>query len=232
MSIRPYDVIGVGLGPFNLSLACLIEPIKSLNTIFFDKNPEFNWHPGIMIEGSHLQTPFMSDLVTLADPTSSYSFLNFLKQQGRLYPFYIRENFFILREEYNKYCQWATTKLNNIQFNSEVIAIDKNRQHDAYKVTVKDPHTKKCTYYFAKRLVIGTGPVPSLPSCCDDSALMKQHSSRYLANKSVLQQQSSITVLGSGQSAAEIFYDLLQDIDRYNYTLSWITRSPRYFPLE
>ena len=38
----------------------------------------------------------MSDLVTLADPTSPYSFLNYLKEKGRLYSFYIRENFYPL----------------------------------------------------------------------------------------------------------------------------------------
>ena len=47
---------------------------------------------GMMLEGTHLQVPFLADLVTLADPTSPYSFLNYLKEKGRLYPFYIREN--------------------------------------------------------------------------------------------------------------------------------------------
>ncbi|WP_330925815.1 lysine N(6)-hydroxylase/L-ornithine N(5)-oxygenase family protein [Candidatus Sororendozoicomonas aggregata] len=242
MSVKIYDVIGIGVGPFNLSLACLVEPIKHLDTVFFDKAPGFDWHPGMMLEGSHLQTPFMSDLVTLADPTSPYSFLNFLKEQGRLYSFYIRENFFILRKEYNDYCQWATKRLNNLQFNSEVVSIDHYRdsgskdekdEKDVYQVTVKDTLTEKLSVHFARRLVIGTGPVSSLPLCCeDDATLLEQHSSRYLSNKAALQKQSAITVLGSGQSAAEIVYDLLQDIDQFNYTLSWITRSPRYFPLE
>ncbi len=57
-------------------------------------------------------------------------------------------------------------------------------------------------------------------------------SGSYLKNKTILQQKKSITVLGSGQSAAEIFYDLLEDIDAYGYQLNWVTRSPRFFPLE
>ena len=39
-------------------------------------------------------------------------------------------------------------------------------------------------------------------------------------------------MVGSGQSAAEIYYDLLQEIDRHDYQLNWITRAPRFFPLE
>jgi lysine N6-hydroxylase len=38
--------------------------------------------------------------------------------------------------------------------------------------------------------------------------------------------------VGSGQSAAEIYRDLLSDIDAYGYRLDWVTRSPRFFPLE
>ena len=39
--------------------------------------------------------------MTLADPTSPYSFLQYLKETGRLYPFYIRETLFPLRTEYD-----------------------------------------------------------------------------------------------------------------------------------
>ncbi|MBW8703235.1 L-lysine N6-monooxygenase [Streptomyces sp. MBT84] len=91
---RTYDFVGIGLGPFNLGLACLTEPIAGLDGVFLESKPTFEWHSGMFLDGAHLQTPFMSDLVTLADPTSPYSFLNYLKEQGRLYAFYIRENFY------------------------------------------------------------------------------------------------------------------------------------------
>ncbi|KKL66993.1 hypothetical protein LCGC14_2139420, partial [marine sediment metagenome] len=129
-----YDVIGIGLGPFNLSLACLTAPLEGVSSLFLDKNAEFNWHPGMMLPEVSLQTPFMSDLVTLADPTSPYSFLNYIKQQGRLYSFYIRENFFLLRQEYNQYCQWATQQLPNLRFNSEVQHVEYSQDSDIYIV--------------------------------------------------------------------------------------------------
>ncbi len=115
-----HDLVGIGLGPFNLSLACLSSSIDSLDAVFFDRNSEFNWHPGMMLEDAHLQTPFMADLVTLADPTHPLSFLNYAKCQGKLYSFYIRENFFLLRKEYNQYCQWAAEQLDNVHFGHEV----------------------------------------------------------------------------------------------------------------
>ena len=88
-----YDFIGIGVGPFNLSLACLTAPLNEINGLFLDQNPGFDWHTGMMLESAHLQTPFMADLVTLADPTSRFSLLNYMKQKGKLYSFYIRESF-------------------------------------------------------------------------------------------------------------------------------------------
>ncbi len=225
-----YDFIAVGLGPFNLGLAALAEPIDDLNGLVLDENPGFDWHPGMMLEGTHLQTPFLSDLVTLADPTSPYSFLNYIKKQGRIYSFYIRENVFLQRREYNQYCQWVSKRLNNIRFNTRVERV--THGNNVYTLTTRCTQTGKAQTFRARRLVLGTGPRPYLPACCQSLAGPALHSSDYLHRKAELQAQPSITVLGSGQSAAEIFRDLLQDIDRFGYQLSWITRSPRFFPLE
>ena len=77
-----YDIIGVGIGPFNLGLAALTQPLVDsgeISAAFFDKRPAFCWHPGLLLEESTIQVPFLADLVTLADPTSAYSFLNYLK---------------------------------------------------------------------------------------------------------------------------------------------------------
>lgn len=57
-----YDFIAIGLGPFNLSLACLAEPIESLNGLFLERAEEFNWHPGMLIDKTTLQNPFLADL--------------------------------------------------------------------------------------------------------------------------------------------------------------------------
>ncbi|MBU2996778.1 lysine N(6)-hydroxylase/L-ornithine N(5)-oxygenase family protein [Cellulophaga baltica] len=226
------DFIAIGVGPFNLGLACLTEPIKNLNGVFLDKKESFNWHPGMLLEDTTLQVPFMADLVTLADPTSPFSFLNYIKKKGLLYSFYIRENFLLLRNEYNQYCQWAISKLPNIYFNTEVKHVSYDEQEGIYVVTSICMKTKKVKIYKAKKLVLGTGTPPYIPESCKKLKGKAVHSSQYLKAKENLQEQKKITVLGSGQSAAEIFYDLLLEIDTKNYELSWITRSPRFFPLE
>lgn len=39
-------------------------------------------------------------------------------------------------------------------------------------------------------------------------------------------------MLGSGQSAAEIYRDLLQDVRHHRYSLTWVTRASRFFQME
>ncbi|GAA3838751.1 lysine N(6)-hydroxylase/L-ornithine N(5)-oxygenase family protein [Streptomyces chiangmaiensis] len=222
---KTYDFVGIGLGPFNLGLACLTEPIAGLDGVFLESKPTFEWHSGMFLDGAHLQTPFMSDLVTLADPTSPYAFLNYLKQQGRLYAFYIRENFYPLRVEYDDYCRWAASKLSNVRFGTTVTEV-------TYEDEVYVVRTQTAGRYRARHLVLGTGTPPYIPEACRNLAGDLIHNSRYLDHKHRLQAKESITLVGSGQSAAEIYHDLLSEIDVHGYQLNWVTRSPRFFPLE
>lgn len=227
-----FDLLGIGIGPFNLGLAALSEPIDGFNCLFLDAKTSFEWHPGMLLKSSRLQTPFMSDLVTMADPTSRYSYLNFAKQTGRLYPFYIRENFFLPRHEYNLYCQWVSQQLSNLKFGFKVTQVDYNAGEGIYRVTGFDRRSGKTHTYQCRKLVLGTGTEPYLPKDCPIQDARIMHTASYMQQKTYLQSQSAITVIGSGQSAAEVFYDLLQEIDTYGYQLNWMTRSPRFYPLE
>ncbi|MGY3201848.1 lysine N(6)-hydroxylase/L-ornithine N(5)-oxygenase family protein [Streptomyces sp. TE5632] len=222
-----YDFVGIGLGPFNLGLACLTEPIGDLNGVFLESKPDFEWHAGMFLDGAHLQTPFMSDLVTLADPTSPYSFLNYLKEKGRLYSFYIRENFYPLRVEYDDYCRWAAGRLSSIRFDTTVTEVTYDENTELYAVRTGAGDT-----YRARRLVLGTGTVPFVPEPCRGLGGDLLHTAEYMHRRAELRQKESITVVGSGQSAAEIYYELLSEIDVHGYSLNWVTRSPRFFPLE
>ncbi|MET8449827.1 lysine N(6)-hydroxylase/L-ornithine N(5)-oxygenase family protein [Streptomyces sp. NPDC005209] len=223
--LRTHDFVGIGLGPFNLGLACLTEPVAEIDGVFLESKPDFEWHAGMFLDGAHLQTPFMSDLVTLADPTSPYSFLNYLKEKGRLYSFYIRENFYPLRVEYDDYCRWAASKLSSIRFGTTVTEV--TYEDEVYVVRTEAGET-----FRARHLVLGTGTVPFVPEACQDLGGDVIHTAQYTHRKAELRAKKSLTIVGSGQSAAEIYYELLSEIDVHGYELNWVTRSPRFFPLE
>jgi lysine N6-hydroxylase len=58
------------------------------------------------------------------------------------------------------------------------------------------------------------------------------HTADYLHRRDELTSGRHVLVIGSGQSAAEIFHDLLLRQEEHDYHLSWVTRSPRFFPME
>jgi lysine N6-hydroxylase len=220
-----HDFVAIGIGPFNLGLACLTEPLDDLDGVFLERRAEFDWHPGMMLPTAHLQTPFMADLVTLADPTSPFSFLNYVKEAGHMYSFYIRESFHPLRSEYNDYCRWAADKLDCLRFGRDVTSV-------RYDDGVYSVETSTGETYRGRHLVLGTGTPPHIPAGALPLNANAVHSCDYLSAKEALQATGSIAVIGGGQSAAEIFQDLLEEVDDHDYALTWVTRSPRFFPLE
>lgn len=228
---RVHDVVGIGVGPFNLGLACLADPIDDLDCVFLEARDQLAWHPGMMLDDATLQVPFLADLVTMADPTSRWSFLNYLKQTGHLYPFYIRESFYPLRREYDDYCRWAAEGVGSVLFGRPVTSVE--HDGDVYVVT-----TGTGEVFRGRRVVLGVGTQPRVPEAvrgvldADGDGVTVCHSADYLAHKTLLQQRRSITVVGSGQSAAEVYRDLLAESPDHDYTLTWLTRSPRFFPME
>jgi lysine N6-hydroxylase len=226
-----HDFIAVGLGPFNLGLACLMEPLEEHRGLFLERAADFSWHPGMLMDRCTLQNPFLADLVSMADPTSRFSYLNYCKLQGRIYDCFVGENFYLSRHEYDRYCRWAASQVRSVRFNHEVTAITHDGARGTYLVCGHDPRTRERFSYAARRLVIGIGASPRLPACCRDADGWI-HSGDYLHHKKRLQAGRAITVVGGGQSAAEIFRDLLQDAERHGYELNWVTRSSRFFPMD
>ncbi|MFT4094932.1 MAG: SidA/IucD/PvdA family monooxygenase [Niabella sp.] len=228
-----YDIAGIGIGPFNLGLAALCQPIENLKTIFIDQKPVFDWHGGLMIAGTTLQVSYLADLVTLADPSSDYSYLNFLRNQNRLLQFGIHEKSYITRSEYNRYCNWVGGRLNNLLFGSCVKSITYNNDDDRFEIKIKNIGAGKTEMLLAKHIVVGIGSKPYVPQnlssyLCENII----HSSAYSYYKKDALKSEKITVIGSGQSAAEIFYDLLDNVDLAATRLNWLTRSDRFYAME
>ncbi|SDW27993.1 lysine N6-hydroxylase [Marininema mesophilum] len=229
------DLIGIGIGPFNLGLAAMLKKTPEVQALFLERKPKFEWHPGLLIEGTTLQVPFLADVVTMADPTSPFSFLNYLKEHQRLYHFYFLERFHIPRNEYNHYCQWVTQELDNCAFNRNVLNIqwEENDTDSHYRITAIDTETDTPVIYRARHLALGTGSVPNMdPRFSNLPSEDVFHSAHFLDNLERYRDARSITVVGSGQSAAEVFHTLLQEQETYGYKLDWFTRSNGFFPME
>ena len=210
MSTR-YDLVGVGIGPFNLSLAALAEQ-TALRTLFLDDKPWFAWHPGMMIDGARVRMPFLADLVSLADPTSRFSVLNWLCETERLYSFYVDGNPFLERREYEAYCQWVAEQLPSCCFGARVTRVRRMPEADGcsdFEVVIAErpSGTARRTWCSASARCRACPRAAAAPAGGPGSCTARTTSRgpRTCAGR------SDVTVVGSGQSGAEVVLDLLRD---------------------
>ncbi|AEN09352.1 MULTISPECIES: SidA/IucD/PvdA family monooxygenase [unclassified Streptomyces] len=239
---RPHDLIGIGLGPFNLSLAALAHNIPGtpLTTAFYEQRPAFHWHPGLLIDGATLQVPFLADLTTLADPTSPWTFLNYLRTRDRLYPFYFAEQFHIHRAEYDAYCRWVSEQLPTTHFHHRIDTIRWNPDHAHFDVDYTrlhpDGETGTPGRTHTRNIALGVGTEPFIPEplrpLADAPDTPVIHSADYLHHRDTLLGADHITVIGSGQSGAEIFLDLLRARPHGAEKIHWLARTQAFAPME
>jgi len=227
-----YDVVAIGCGPFNLGLAALASGLPGLELAVFEAKAELRWHPGMMFEEATLQLSFLADLVTLVDPTHPLSFLAYLRDQDRMYPFFIREQFHPTRREYEDYLRWAAGLLSSVHFSHRVEEVRWDDSRSRFEVSVRRPDGTQIRAV-AKHLVVGIGTEPMLPKSLEGlppSRLL--HSADYLHRLCDVERARHITLIGSGQSASEIAVDLLRRNLDGGPPITWVTRTRSFAPLD
>ncbi|EXG81668.1 lysine N(6)-hydroxylase/L-ornithine N(5)-oxygenase family protein [Cryptosporangium arvum] len=199
-----YDVIGVGFGPSNLALAvALTESAEAPSALFLERQASFGWHRGMLLDDATMQVSFLKDLVTLRNPSSRFSFLNYLHERGRLVDFINHKTLFPLRVEFHDYLEWAARQVDDlVRYGHEVIGV--RRVADDLVEVLVDTGTGTIVHR-ARNLVLATGLQPSLPpGVVADERIW--HSRDLLHRVAALgaEPPKRIVVVGAGQSAAEV----------------------------
>ena len=216
-----HDLIGIGFGPSNLALAIALEERGQaqgpLDALFLDKQSDYRWHGNTLVTQSELQISFLKDLVTLRNPTSPYSFVNYLKAHGRLVDFINLGTFYPCRMEFNDYLRWVASHFEaQSRYGEEVQAIEPvmhQQQVEALRVISRDAQGQQLVRT-ARSVVVSAGGTPRIPAAFkglkDDDRVF--HHSQYLERMAkqpcVSGQPMRIAIIGGGQSAAEAFIDL------------------------
>lgn len=220
----PYDLVGVGIGPSNLSVAALLEPVDGIRAVFFDRRPEFVWHPGLMFAEATIQNVFLKDLVTLAAPSSPHSFLSFLHHRGRLYRFISARLPPVKRSEFDQYYRWVAGRLDGLHFGCEVERLD----HDGERFVVEAGGRR----VRARNLLLGTGLEPRIPAFARRHVgTTVFHAARYLEHGAGMAGKR-VAIVGGGQSGAEVFQHLLADAGALPRRIDWIARRNSFLPLD
>lgn len=226
MNNAAVDLIGIGIGPFNLSLAALAKDSGKVRSQFFDGNDAFRWHPGMLLPTATMQTYVLQDLVTTVAPRSEFSFINYLVEQKKIYRFLATEQLIISRDEFSDYLQWACERLNSLHFSQPVDAIDFDDTKEEFVV-----HTPKGEHR-ARNICLGTGHAPWVPKNarsaigkhCFHAAEVELHEHDFTGKR--------LMIVGGGQSGADIVLNALDGHWGEFAELSWLSRRPNFQPLD
>lgn len=222
MTSHVLDLVGAGIGPFNLSLAAQLDSIPELSVRFFERRAAFAWHPGMMLPGAEMQTSILKDLVTATNPTSPWSFLAYLVAHKRFYQFINAEYEAVPRKEFADYLGWVARGLPSLRFGTSLR--DVHLAGDRFAIAIDNEAVH------AKNLAVGVGKLPSRPVWAE--ALSKSttfHSSEAVARLGEVK-AGRVAVIGGGQSGAEIV-DALLERDGIS-AVHWISRRPNFEPLD
>ncbi|MEW2403447.1 SidA/IucD/PvdA family monooxygenase [Streptomyces sp. NPDC046862] len=211
-----HEVVGIGFGPSNLSLAIALEEHEAkrdghpISAAFFEKQPTLGWHRNMLLPSATMQISFLKDLATFRNPASQFSFVNYLHAAGRLAQFVNNQSFFPTREEFHDYLEWAESSFSDrVSYSSEVTSVRLPRDGgplDHVEVAVRGTGPRGATRVVkAHNIVVSTGLVPRMPAGIDRDQRI-WHSSEFLEKFRKLTQDSvkRVAVIGAGQSAAEI----------------------------
>lgn len=236
-----YDLIGVGFGPSNLALAIALEEQRAIHgpisMLFLDKQSDYHWHGNTLVSQSDLQISFLKDLVSLRNPRSPYSFINYLHKHQRLVDFINLGTLYPCRMEFNDYLRWTASHFKALcQYGQEVQAIEpvkRNGVVEILRVVARNIEgVEQC--YEAKSVVVSTGGKPHIPEpfrYLKDDLRVFHHASYKPCIKALGITPSvpmRIAVIGGGQSAAEAFIDLN---DCYpSVSVDWIIRGSSIKP--
>ncbi|MCU5775321.1 SidA/IucD/PvdA family monooxygenase [Erwiniaceae bacterium BAC15a-03b] len=222
---QPYDFIGIGIGPFNLSIAALSQQIPDFSCLFLEQKPKFSWHPGMMVPDCQMQTSFLKDLVSAIAPTSPYSFISYLVDRKKFYRFLTTGQRTVSREEFADYLHWAAERLDCLMFSQQVKHITFDHHQRLFTIITQSRR------YQARHVCLGIGKQARLPTCVKERSDSCFHASEMVFRNPDLRGKR-VVVVGGGQSGADLFLNILRAEWGQPRQLNWISRRNNYHALD
>jgi len=218
MADNDVELLAVGAGPSNLALAVALEelaPDLASRSLVIERDREISWQRGMLLPEALSQVSFLKDLVTLRNPRSRFSFLNFLHAVGRLDQFVNMGSFVPYRTELANYLKWTAESLSlvDLRLNQDCVEIGPvwtDGTLTGWSALLADGQTIRSRY-----LVVGAGRDARIPEALRGVAPEKViHSTEYVQRVAALPRDVPyrVAVFGAGQSAAELFSSVQSDL--------------------
>ena len=232
-------VVAVGAGPASLAFAVALEELApdelSTRTLMVERHQEVAWQRGMLMPWTESQVSFLKDLVTLRNPRSKFSFVNYLHSTGRLDDFINLGTLTPYRLEISRYLQWVAGALEKVRIEYErpVAAVEPAPAEADGTVTGWLVQFASGDVVRCNDIVLGVGRDPNIPA-----AFVHLPRERLIHSVNFVQRVADLdravaerfVVIGGAQSAAEMMWGIYQSFPAATCTL--ITRSTGLYTYE
>lgn len=218
MEYPEVELLAIGAGPSNLALAVAIEELApaefARKCLVIEQHEDIVWQRGMLLPWAQSQVSFLKDLVTMRNPRSQFSFINYLYETQRLHDFINMSSFLPFRLEISSYLQWVARSLQlvQVQYGRRCARIDAARSA-AGEITGWLIELSDGSAVIARNLVVGMGRDPHIPEVFRGLGKEKViHSTEYADRIGELDHAAPlrVAVVGAAQSAAEMLWETHQ----------------------
>jgi L-ornithine N5-oxygenase len=222
---RDVELLAIGAGPSNLALAVALEelaPSLARDSLVIDRNLEISWQSSMLMPEVLSNTTFLKDLVTMRNPRSKFTFLNYLYSNGRLDQFVNLGSLVPYRHEVASYLKWTAESLSLVELRLGTECVDVSPVWTDGTLTgwvtlLADGDTIR-----SRHLCVGVGRDARIPEPLRGvKAERVIHSTEYRQRIDLVPRDSPyrVAVIGGGQSAAELFCAVLSDLPECRPTM-------------
>ena len=172
-----------------------------------------------------MQISFLKDLATFRNPSSSYTFVNYLHSHGvdRLAGFSNIGCWTPSRTEWAAYLTWAADRLSDVvQYSTRVLSVEPVVENNTVqKLCVTSVHwpTETVHVRYTRNISVGVGAIPRIPdvfSTAEKANSAISHTCQYLPtlrnmfgnHEENMEFDGNFAVIGGGQSSAEVGFDI------------------------
>jgi L-ornithine N5-oxygenase len=227
MMHRDVELLAIGAGPANLALAVALEESGAedlaAGSLVIEQGRSVAWQRGMLLPEAQSQVSFLKDLVTLRNPRSRFSFVNYLHSVGRLSEFINMGSFWPYRSEISDYFRWVAESLAlvRVEYGRRCESVEPCRDAGGvltgWLTRLADGSTIRSRY-----LVVGAGRDRLVPA--EFRQLPPQrviHSTEYVQRIAALPRSVPyrVAVVGGAQSAAEMFDAVQTDLPNSRPTM-------------
>ncbi|MBR1218510.1 SidA/IucD/PvdA family monooxygenase [Bradyrhizobium sp. U87765 SZCCT0131] len=218
------DLLCAGFGPAGISLAAALADWQEAGGVdhaphvrFLERNAGPAWQPGLLVRGTDINHNFLRDFATPRDPRSRFTFVNYLKQSGRLYHFgHLGGR--VARTDWDAYVRWTAGLLADyVSYSQTVESVTAYPSPDNPDLLLVKTQNAS---YLTRAMVFATGPTARVPELFRPHVGERVfHSAQFLQKIAAFDRDNDLTftVVGSGQSAGEVVLHLYDRFANANF---------------